>query len=70
MSAIMGAALISAIDATLLAEGYAESKGMEVAFGPEDYRAIAATLYIQACKDPIFMEMFMQRAGGAPQWQH
>lgn len=67
-SAIMGAALIAAIDATLLAERYAESKGMDVAFGPEDYRAIAATLYIQACKDPLFAERV--NAGGAQQWQH
>lgn len=55
-SSIMGAALIAAIDAAALARQYAESKGLAVEFGPEDLRAIANTIYIQACKDPLFQE--------------
>jgi hypothetical protein len=65
---MMAAALISAIDAGVLATQYATSKGLTLAFGAEDYRAIAATLYIQACKDPLFLER-MPANGGARTWQ-
>jgi hypothetical protein len=51
---MMAAALISAIDAAMLAEQYAKTKGIAVQFTAEDFRAIAATLYIQASKDPRF----------------
>ena len=51
-SSVMGRALMAAIDAASQAQEYAASKGIAVEFGPEDYRAIAATLYIQAAKDP------------------
>lgn len=55
-SQIMGAALIAALDATQLAQEYAVAKGLTVEFGPEDVRAIANTMYIQACRDPLFQE--------------
>lgn len=55
-SSVMGAALIAAIDATKAAERYAKEQGLEFEFGPDDVRAIANTLYIQACKDPLFQE--------------
>lgn len=55
-SAVMGSALIAAIDAAKLAEQYAASKGIAVEFGPEDLRAIANTIYIQAWKDPLFAD--------------
>lgn len=55
-SSVMGAALIAAIDAASQAEKYAASRGITLEFGPEDLRAIANTLYIQACKDPLFQE--------------
>jgi hypothetical protein len=65
---MMAAALISAIDAGVLAQQYAASKGFELQFFAEDYRAIAATLYIQACKDPLFAERAAAN-GGAQQWR-
>lgn len=67
-SSIMGAALISAIDACILAEQYARTKGIELEFGHEDYRCVAATLYIQACKDPLFAER-ASASQGASQWR-
>jgi len=51
-SLLMGDALIAAIDAVKHAEAYARSNGIPVEFGPQDVRALAATLYIQASKDP------------------
>ena len=50
----MGDALIAAIDAVKYAEAYARSNGIPVEFGPQDVRALAATLYIQASKDPQY----------------
>lgn len=55
-SSLMAAALITAIDAATLAREYAASKGVALEFKTEDYRCIAATLYIQASKDPLFAE--------------
>jgi len=71
-SSVMAAALIAGIDAMITAEQYAISKGipvkpLSVEFLAEDIRCIAATLYIQACKDPLFSERMNQ--GGASQWR-
>jgi len=71
-SSVMAAALIAGIDAMITAEQYAVSKGipvkpLSVEFLAEDIRCIANTLYIQACKDPLFSERMNQ--GGASQWR-
>jgi hypothetical protein len=66
-SSLMGAALISAIDACQIGAAYGRSKGLDIQFCEGDYRAIAATIYIQACKDPVFVER--TTAAGARQWQ-
>ena len=55
-SNVMAGALCAAVDAALIARDYAAAKGLAVTFGAEDLRAIAATMYIQACKDPLFGE--------------
>jgi hypothetical protein len=47
----MGAALIAAIDATIEATDYARTRGITLKFSEEDYRAIAATLFIQQQKE-------------------
>lgn len=67
----LAASLISAIDAVRLAEDYARSKGVEVVplkveFIAEDLRAIAATAYIQACKDPLFAERMPVASATSP----
>ena len=61
-SAILSAALIAAIDAASNATRYAQSKGMALEFGPEDIRALAATVYIQGCKDPLYGERMRSAA--------
>lgn len=67
-SNVMASALIAAIDATCLATQYAASKGLMVTFAAEDVRAIAATIFIQAAKDPLFAERGAG-AGGAQSWR-
>ncbi len=57
---LMASALVAAIDACIIAQEYATSRGLAVTFAAEDLRAIAATLYIQHAKDP----QYAQRAGG------
>jgi hypothetical protein len=57
---LMASAMVAAVDACIIAQEYAQSKGLALAFGHEDIRAIAATLYIQHSKDP----QYAQRAGG------
>lgn len=59
---LMSAAFISAIDAAKAAEQYAASQGIALEFGPDDFRAVAATIYIQACKDPLLYERLSQAA--------
>jgi hypothetical protein len=58
---LMSSAMVAAVDAVIIAQAYAASKGLAIAFGPEDIRAIAATLYIQHGKDN---PGFAQRQGG------
>lgn len=55
-STVMGAALIAAFDAVQQAQQYAASQGMPVEFRAEDVRAIAATIFIAASRDPLFAE--------------
>jgi hypothetical protein len=63
---VMASALVAAIDACLIARDYAAAKGLPVAFGAEDIRAVANTLYIQACKDPQFLQAAGANPGGQP----
>jgi hypothetical protein len=65
-SAAMAAAMVCAIDALAIAQQYASSRGIHISFGPEDIRTTAATIYIQACKDPLFME---RTAAGGAEWR-
>jgi hypothetical protein len=52
-SSAMGAALIAAIDAATLAQQYAAAKGIEIEFGSEDVRAIAATIFIATSREAM-----------------
>lgn len=52
-SSPMGSALIAAFDAARILEDYAASKGIALKFSAEDVRAIANTLFIQACRDSL-----------------
>jgi hypothetical protein len=61
-SSLMSAALIAAVDAAQAAERHAEDRGIPVKFGPDDIRAIANTLYIQASRDPLFAERSREAA--------
>ncbi len=65
-SSLMGAALITAIDAATLAQQYAASKGIALEFGAADLRAIAATLYIQAAKDRYSMSGWKPPSASPP----
>jgi hypothetical protein len=47
----MASAMIAAFDACCLFEQYAASKGVVSTFGPQDYRAVANTIYMAACED-------------------
>jgi hypothetical protein len=67
-SRVMAAALIAAIDASREAERYATKVGFEVEFNTEDVRAIAATLFIQASKDPAFLSAPTQKVNGGTSW--
>jgi hypothetical protein len=75
-SRMMAAALIAAIDAAREAERYAQAAGipvkpLNVEFRAEDVRAIAATLFIQASKDPAFLTQPTQKVNGGTTWpQH
>jgi hypothetical protein len=50
-SSTMASAMIAAFDACRLFEQYAASKGVVATFGPQDYRAVANTIYMAACED-------------------
>ena len=73
-SAVMAAALIAGIDAMIVTEQYAKAKGVEVKpftlhFIADDLTRIAATLYIQAAKDPLFSERVpTQKVNGGTTW--
>src|ERR1019366_3272318 len=49
-SSMMASAMIAGFDACCLFEQYAKSKGIVSTFGPQDYRAVANTIYIQECE--------------------
>lgn len=47
----MTGALCAAIDASIAATSYAAERGLEFKFNEEDIRTMAATMYINACKE-------------------
>lgn len=61
----MAGALIASVDAALIAQAYAADLGFQLHFSPEDVRAIAATIFIQASKDPGFLASGSGASGGA-----
>jgi len=69
VSRIMASALIAAFDATQECERYAQTKGIELEFGPEDVRAISNTIFIQISKDPGFGAGTQKDNGEAQPWQ-
>jgi len=50
-AAILAGALCAAIDASLYAEDYAKSKGLQLKLTADDIRAMAISLYIDARKE-------------------
>jgi hypothetical protein len=68
-SKLMAGALIAAFNATQEAERYAHTNGVELEFGTEDIRAIAATMFIQAAKDPAFLSSQPAKVNGGTTWQ-
>ena len=73
-SRTMAAALIAAIDSAREAERYATAVGipvkpLTVEFLAEDIRAIAATMFIQASKEPGFLTQPTQKVNGGTTWQ-
>jgi hypothetical protein len=68
-SRTMAAALIAAIDAAREAERYSLAVGFDVRFETEDIRALAATLFIAASKDPGFLSQPTQKVNGGTTWQ-
>jgi hypothetical protein len=68
-SAVMAAAMVAAIDALIIGEQYGKAKGKILQFNEEDVRCVAATIYIQACKDPLFHERVVtQKVNGGASW--
>lgn len=58
---LMASALVASIDAVIIAQEYAAAKSLPLVFGPEDVRAIAATLYIQHGKDSQYQRPAVAR---------
>ena len=68
-SNVMAGALCAAVDAALIARDYAAAKGLVVTLDFEALQKLAATMYIQACKDPLFTERAAAGASGGAAWR-
>ena len=68
-SAVMAAALVASIDALIVGEQYAKAKGKTLQFNETEVWACAATIFIQAAKDPLFSERVpTQKVNGGTTW--